>query len=176
MKKVLIGFQGYVNDIRDPGEEHEVYEGPDATFLWVDGPDDIEIYWTLEYSPSKKCMIWCKRPQPYTNLSVARKVAYGDFGEQLGMIFDDIKEHGALNPDGLWYQHIQYIKDVIAKPPETPQPKHLEELLQEWAVREPDVNQEAKLSTSELQCWVRYPGWKGYVKEAGMPEKGTLDP
>ena len=176
MKKVLIGFQGYINEIKDPGEEHQVYEGSDATFLWVDAPDDVEQTWTLEYSPSKGCMIWCKRPQPYTNLNVARRVAYGELNEQLGMIFDDIKEHGALTPDGLWYQHVQYIKDVIPRPtPEEPA-KHLEELLQEWAVREPDVEKEPKLSDIELQCWVRYPGWKGYTPEDGMPPAGTLDP
>ena len=30
MKKALIGFQGWVQDIRNPGEEFEIYNGPDA--------------------------------------------------------------------------------------------------------------------------------------------------
>jgi hypothetical protein len=176
MKKVLVGFQGYINEIKEPGQDHEVYTGPDATFLWVDAPDDVEVFWTLEYSPSKKCMVWCKRPQPFTNLNVARRVAYGEVNEQLGMLFDDIKEHGAVTRDGLWFQHVEYIKSVIPKPPVEDSPKHLEEMLREWASREPSIEMEPKLSSSELQCWVRYPGWSGYVKETGMPDAGTLDP
>lgn len=172
-----MGFQGYIHEIKDPGEDYEIYQGMDATIMWVDAPNEIEINWTLEYSPLAKCMIWCKRPQPFTNLEVARKVAYGEIGAQLGMLFDDLKTHGTLSAEtSAWFEHVEYIKSVIPKPPLQEDPLHLEELLQMWKTAEPDVGKQAKLSPTELQCWIRYPGWSGYVQEDGMPEKGTLDP
>jgi len=175
MKKALVGFQGYIHEIKDPGEDYEIYTGADATMMWVDAPDDIAICWTLEYSPSNKCMVWCERPQPYTNLETARKVGYGDIGEQLGMIFDDLKTHGTLDPStSTWFQHVDYIKQVIPTPPPPTEPKHLEELLVEWQTREPSVALECKQSTPELQSWVRYPGWFGYSPGQGMPPKDTI--
>jgi len=51
MKKALIGYQGWVSEIRNPGEEYEIYNGPDANMQWVDAPDEITLDWTLEWSP-----------------------------------------------------------------------------------------------------------------------------
>ena len=50
MKKALIGYQGWVQDIREPGEEFEIYNGPDASIQWIDAPDEITLDWTLEWS------------------------------------------------------------------------------------------------------------------------------
>jgi hypothetical protein len=175
MKKALMGFQGYIHEIKDPGEDYQIYEGPDATMMWVDAPDDITINWTLEYSPRYACMVWVERPRPYTNLEVARKVGYGDVGEQLGMLFDDLKANGTLSAEtSSWFEHVSYIKNVIPKPPLVEEPKHLEELLVEWATREPTVSKECKMSTPEQQSWLRYPGWKNYNPETGMPPKDSI--
>jgi hypothetical protein len=177
MKKALMGFQGYIHEIRDPGEDYQIYEGPDATIAWVDAPDDITINWTLEWSPSNKCSIWCKRSAPFTDLNIARKVAYGDVGEQLGMLFDDLKTNGTLSTDtSSWFQHIDYIKSVIPAPPppDGRDELHLEDLMQLWQTEEPSVDKMAKLSSPSQPCWVKYPGWKGYTPEAGMPVKGTI--
>ena len=56
-----MSIQGYVHQIVDPGEDFEIYCGPDATIQWVDAPDDITIDWTLEWSPSAGQMIWVER-------------------------------------------------------------------------------------------------------------------
>lgn len=164
MKKVLIGFQGYINEIKDPGEDFDIYEGPDASIAWVDAPDNVNIYWTLEYSPSAGHMVWCERGLPFTNRSMARKVAYGEVGEQLGMLYDELHENGSISKDGAWYQHINYIKSVIERPEPEPEPKTMEELLVEWETAEPSPDVHPKLSSPELQCWVRYPGWKNYQR------------
>ena len=49
MKKAIVGAAGYVMQIEDPGDDFEIYNGPDATFQWVDAPDNITLIWTLEY-------------------------------------------------------------------------------------------------------------------------------
>ena len=163
MKKALVSYQGFVSTIVDPGEDHEIYEGPDATIAWVDAPDNIQLDWTLEWSPSKGEMIWVERDAPYSDNAVARSVAYGQIGDQLGMIFDDIKANGKLDENSEWFQHILNVKSLIPKP--TPNiPFSLEELMANDAFTEPSIDKPAVPSSQELQSWKRYPGWKGYQK------------
>lgn len=163
MRKALVSYQGYVSEIRDPGEDYEIYEGPDATIAWVDAPDNIQPEWTLEWSPSAGEMIWVERDGPFSDSVVARKVAYGDIGEQLGMIFDDIKEHGTLNTDSLWFQHCQNVKNLIEQP-EQVSPYSLEEMIAREHLEEPSDKRPIRPSSVTMQAWKRYPGWKGYQK------------
>lgn len=166
MKKALIGYQGWVSEIRDPGEEYEIYEGPDATIAWVDAPDEIQLDWTLEWSPSQQKMIWVQREEAYTDLSIARRVAYGPIESQLDLIFHDIETHGKLDTNGDWYNHITNVKQMIDPPSTQPQidpmsltPEHLQAIA---ATTEPDASKPNMPSTPELPAWRRYPGWKGY--------------
>jgi len=164
MKKALVVFQGYVQQIVDPGEDFQIYEGPDATIAWVDAPDNIQREWTLEWSPSKGEMVWVERDAPYTDNRVARKVAYGRVEEQLDLIFHDIRQNGTLDTNGEWFQHIQTIKTLIERPGPEPDPAiFTEEYLQQQALTsEPGVDKPARPSTMAMPAWVRYPGWKGY--------------
>jgi hypothetical protein len=163
MKKALIGFQGWVQQILEPGQEYEIYEGPDATIVWVDAPDEITLDWTLEFSPSQGRMIWVEREGGFTDLSVARRVAYGDVGAQLDMLYHELEENGTISPDGTWFQHISTVKSVIDKPPPPEQPFTMEEILALAATEEPGADKRNVPGTLELPAWVRYPGWKGYA-------------
>lgn len=165
MKKALVSYQGFVSQIVDPGEDYEIYEGPDATIAWVDAPDHIQLDWTLEWSPSKEEMVWVERDGPFTNNEVARRVAYGEVGAQLGMIFDDLKEYGHLRPEtSAWFQHVSNVKTIIDKPVYQ-EPVSLEEIMLTAHLEEPDPTKPCKPSTVEMQSWRRYPGWKGYQKD-----------
>jgi len=164
MKKALVSYQGFVSQIVDPGEDFDIYEGPDASIAWVDAPDNIQKEWTLEWSPSRRVMVWVEREGAFTSNEVARKVAYGELGAQLGQIFDDIKEHGALTPDGAWFQHISNVKELIDKPVYQP-PVDMETLMVLAATREPSADHEHQPSTMEMPSWKRYPGWKGYSQD-----------
>lgn len=164
MKKALISYQGWVSQIVEPGEEYEIYEGPDATIAWVDAPDEITLDWTLEWSPSQQKMVWVQRDAPYTDNRVARKVAYGRIEEQLDLIFHDIEQNGKLDTNGSWYQHIVAVKSMIEKP-KTPEmdPMALtgEALLAKAATEEPSPDKPNMPSTAEMPAWKRYPDWKG---------------
>jgi len=162
MKKALVGYQGWVSQIREPGEEGPIYEGPGAVSVWVDAPDDITMDWTLEWSPGQQRMIWVERDGPFTDNSVARKVAYGREGEQLGMIFDAIKEHGVLDANSEWFQHQLMVKSMIPKPTGDKFLMTNEEYIRDQAFSEPNASKNPVPSTVEMPCWVRYPGWKGY--------------
>lgn len=166
MKKALISYHGWVSEIRDPGEEYEIYEGPDATIAWVDAPDNIQLDWTLEWSPSQNKMVWVERDGGYTDLTVARKVAYGPLESQLDLIFHDIETHGKLDTNGDWYQHISAVKQMIEPPSTQSQPDEMSlrpEVLQAKAAStEPSADRPNMPSTQETPAWQRYPGWRGF--------------
>lgn len=162
MKKALVGYQGWVTEIVEPGQDFEIYEGPDANMAWVDAPDEITLDWTLEYSPSQGKMIWVERDAPFTNNAVARKVAYGTVEEQLDMIWHEIDENGSLSKSGDWFQHISAVKEIVPKPPAPEAPMTLEEIQANGANQEPSEDKPNVPSTQEMPAWKRYPGWKGY--------------
>jgi hypothetical protein len=53
MKKALVEYNGMVKEVVDPGEEYPIYSGEGATMQWVDAPDDVTIFWTLDIAQSK---------------------------------------------------------------------------------------------------------------------------
>lgn len=161
MKKALVSYQGYVSKIVNPGEETELYEGPDATFLFVDAPDNIQLDWTLEWSPGQQTMVWVERDGPYTDHGVARSVAYGTPGQQLDMLFHDIRVNGSIDQNSTWFQHVSTVKSLIDKPVYQ-EPITLEEQMAINATAEPSPDKPCQSSTAELPCWKRYKGWKGY--------------
>lgn len=164
MKKVLIGYQGWVSEIRNPGEEYEIYEGPGANMAWVDAPDEITLDWTLEWSPSQKKMVWVERDGPYTDNSVARKVAYGEIGDQLDLLYHELKTNGTITRDGAWYQHISTVKAMIDPPPAPRPPETLEAMMARQAFEEPNPDKPNIPSSIETPAWARYQGWKGFNK------------
>lgn len=158
MKKALMSIQGYVHQIVEPGEDYEIYCGPDATIAWVDAPDDITLAWTLEYSPKAKKMVWVKRDGAHTDPTIARKVAYGDVGEQLDMMYKDMLDGGTR-----WKDHVAAVKRDLPKPkPDPTAAMTLDELLIFAETAEPSKDKQCGISTADKPCWVRYPGWAGY--------------
>lgn len=166
MKKALISYQGWVSQIVNPGEDYEIYEGPDATIAWVDAPDEIQLDWTLEWSPAQQRMIWVERDGGFTDLSVARKVAYGQIESQLDLIFHDIETNGQLDKNGDWYNHVLAVKQMIDPPSSqvsvNPNDVAPETLLALAATTEPSPDKPNMPSTQEMPAWKRYPGWKNY--------------
>lgn len=154
-----MSYQGYISEIRNPGEEYEIYEGPDATLAWVDAPDNVTLDWTLEWSPSQQDMVWVERDGSYTDTAVARQVAYGQVGEQLDMLYHELKETGSISQNGTWYQHITMVKDVIDKPIVKEEFLTMEEQQAALENTEPSENKSPMPSTIELPAFRRYSQW-----------------
>jgi hypothetical protein len=160
MKKALISYQGWVSQIVEPGEDYEIYNGPDATIQWVDAPDEITLDWTLEWSPNQERMVWVERDGPFTDNSVARSVAYGQIGQQLDMIYHELMETGTLSSNGPWAQHVTNVKSLIPKPV-AQEPERLEDIMARAATEEPSSEKPNHPSSSELPAWKRFDGWWG---------------
>ena len=103
-------------------------------------------------------MVWIERDGPFTNNGVARSVAYGQIGQQLDMLYHELKNNGSISTDGDWFQHITNVKSIIAKPVAVV-PKTLEEIMAESVVSDPSADKEPRPSTTELPAWKRYSGW-----------------
>ena len=100
-KSVLVDFQGGIQHICEPGDEFEVFEGPDAKVRWTTcASDDINDSWILHNG------VWEQNVQAPPSYSVLRRNAYGDIGEQLDMLYRD-----QINGTTTWRDAIQAIKD-----------------------------------------------------------------
>jgi hypothetical protein len=130
---------------------------------WVDAPDEITLDWTLEWSPSQQTMIWVERDGPYSpgQNEVARKVAYGEIGQQLDMIYHELNENGTLSRDGEWATHIRTVKQMIDAP-EPVTPITMEELQARAVTEEPGVDKPNMPGTPEMPAWKRYSGWTNH--------------
>ena len=161
MKKVLVSIDGRAMQIVDPGQEFEVYNGPDAKFVWVDvDNDNITLDWTLEYSPAQSTMVWIERDGSYTDPGMARQVAYGEIGQQLDMLYRDIAAGRSLDAaDAEWYQHIKNIKSTYVKPVAASTPLTPTEIKSYSETEEPAADKMPKMSYPELPAWKRYSGW-----------------
>tara|TARA_B100000085_G_scaffold151898_1_gene138057 strand:- start:9914 stop:10411 length:498 start_codon:yes stop_codon:yes gene_type:complete len=161
MKKALMGVQGYIHQIEDPGNDFDIYNGPDAKIQWVDAPDNVTEHWTLEWSPSKKTMVWVERDAPYIDPVMRRKAAYPDIGEQLDMIYKDQQDGGTRFKDT-----IANIKATIPAPTDDGmigRDLTRDEMMAAALTEEPSVDRMPHMSDEENPCWKRYTGWAGYV-------------
>lgn len=122
MKRILISSlePNRICDVVDPGNEFEVHE----TFSWIDGPDivtnntrynsDTGEFW--EYDPVTD-------PGFIANgWVVARGIAYTPVGNQLDMLYRELRDTGTISTSGAWFQHIVSVKTSVPK--DNPQAVH----------------------------------------------------
>ncbi len=107
MKRVLVDYRGLISEVVDVGSEFPVYNGADATLKWVLCPnDEVTALWHLSdgqwVSPEQKVDY---------DQNMKRKIAYGDIGDQLDLLFKDIKS-GHL-ADGEWVTSVDRVKAEI---------------------------------------------------------------
>jgi len=111
MKRVLTDERGIICDVVNPGEEFEVHEdlGP-----WKDCiTPDVEASWTL-HDDGTATDEWLADARSdagvYKRFIFARTVSYGSIGEQLDMIYKDMK-----NGTTEWVDKVDAIKAEIPK-------------------------------------------------------------
>ena len=112
MKKALVDINGNITDVVEAGDEFQVYEGADATCIWMDVPADVvvdENIIVVNGSFVKQLNI----QDTSEGRSIARRVSYGDVGEQLDMIYKD-----KLNDTTIWKDYIANIKATVPAPSE----------------------------------------------------------
>jgi len=109
-KMCLVTYMGTIMEIVNSGEEHEIYEGQDATLKWVlSADDDVTLDWIMKKG------VFVERGALPIDYAMRRKIAYGHIGEQLDMQYRD-----AVNGTTEWKDHIAAVKAANAAPSEQP--------------------------------------------------------
>jgi hypothetical protein len=112
MKKALVDIYGNIGDVVEAGDEFEIYDGADATCIWMDVPADVVLdEHTIVVNGS-----FVERLDSRDTIdgrSIARRVSYGDIGDQLDMIYKD-----ELNGTTTWKDHIANTKATVPAPSE----------------------------------------------------------
>lgn len=105
-KSCLVDFQGNIQHICEPGDEFEIYEGPNATIRWVNcANDDVNDSWVLDNGN------WVQNVQAPPSYTVLRRNAYGDIGMQLDMMYKD-----QINGTSTWKDHVARVKATVPSP------------------------------------------------------------
>lgn len=117
MKKALIdSSNSRVLQVVELGEEFEVHEN----LYWVDCPDDADTYYL--YDPEE---LTFEDPHaaskdefgnPVEPFNMQRMRAYPPAGDQMDMLWKEIRDNGTISVDGDWFQSILAVKEGIPKP------------------------------------------------------------
>jgi hypothetical protein len=117
MKRALIDSgNNRVVQVVDMGGDFEVH----SNLYWVDCPDQAESYFI--YDPEN---LTFEDPHasskddfgnPVEPWSMQRQRAYPGFGEQLDMLWKEIRDTGSISKDGQWFKNVQLVKDSIPRP------------------------------------------------------------
>ena len=92
-RAIVNGETGALSDICDPGDEFDIYSGPDATQKWCDVPDDVTYEHTMINGK-----IWHRRDleDKQFTATTERVLAYGPMGEQMDMMYKDQVDGGTV--------------------------------------------------------------------------------
>ena len=117
MKRALIDSNNSrVIQVVEIGEEFEVHD----TLYWVDCPDDADTYYL--YDPEE---LTFEDPHaaskdefgnPVEPFNMQRMRAYPPAGDQMDMLWKEIKDTGSISVEGNWFQSILAVKEGIPKP------------------------------------------------------------
>ena len=109
-KMCLVSYQGYIEQIVEPGEEFEIYEGSDATIKWVQcNNDSVTVDWIM------KDGAFVDRTQ-HISYTLQRQVAYGSIGNQLDMLYKD-----QINGTTTFKDHVAAVKAAHPAPATGPE-------------------------------------------------------
>lgn len=101
-----------IAEVREDSEIFDVYK----TFKWIDCPSECTTMWTYnsannEFIPNQKYDEHFVKE----GYKLARVIAYKNVGEQLDMLYRELKEKGSIDVNGEWFTHIETVKASIPK-------------------------------------------------------------
>ena len=104
---------GRISEIKQDSDTFEVHE----SMVWVDIPESENIAPNTHlYDIENKIFIaFPKETDDETRFLCARQVAYGSIGEQLDMMYHEIKEKGTLSNTGAWFNHVTKVKTDVTR-------------------------------------------------------------
>jgi len=118
MKKALIDKR-FMTVCQIIGEEENEFETTDD-FFWVPCPDKCETAWIYNDETQEIIDPHAHARDEFGNpvepFVMQRMRSYPPMGDQLDMLWKEVKETGTISTEGQWFQSIQYVKDNVPKP------------------------------------------------------------
>ncbi len=109
MKRALIS-DGSITDVVAVADEFEVHTS--ELLFWVDCDDAVSTSGGWSFDMVNKTFIFKDSPDDtYDSRAIARTVAYGSFGEQMTMQYND-----AVNGTTTWVDHVDTVKSTTLRP------------------------------------------------------------
>ena len=109
-KECLVDYTGRISQIVEVSEKFEIYEGEGSTMKWVTCPqDEVTTLWYM------KDGAFIQIDTPPADRAERRRIAYGDIGEQLDMMY-----HDQIESTTTWKDHIAKVKKDVPAPSEQP--------------------------------------------------------
>ena len=109
-KECLVDYTGRISQIVEVGEKFEIYEGEDQAMKWVTCPqDEVTTLWYMKEGA------FIQVDTHPVDKAQRRRVAYGDIGEQLDMMY-----HDQIESTTTWKDHIAKVKKDVPAPSEQP--------------------------------------------------------
>lgn len=128
MKRVLVDITGnFVTQIL--GEDEAEFETtPDL--IWIDAPDNVETGWlyipetgqvTDPHAHSRD-----EFGNPVEPFNMQRMRAYPPLGDQLDLMFKEVRDTGTISKTGAWFKSVEFVKNNVPKPgsPGDPDPEN----------------------------------------------------
>jgi hypothetical protein len=118
MKKALIDKRNWT--VVQIIENDEVEFETTSDFMWTPCPDRCETAWI--YQPNSTEFIdphahsRDEFGNPVEPFVMQRMRSYPPMGDQLDMLFKEIRDTGTISANGQWFQSVKYVKDNLPKP------------------------------------------------------------
>ena len=91
-----------------------------SDFIWVNCPDNCESAWIYNESTQDFTDPHAHSRDEFGNpiepFVMQRMRAYPPMGDQMDMLFKEIRDTGTISTDGAWFKSIQVVKDTVPKP------------------------------------------------------------
>lgn len=117
---IHIGEPGRICDVVEAGNEFEVHE----SFSWVDLPDGTTTADRYDQDTGQVTKFDITQLPGFaeTAYRVARTIAYTEIGNQLDMLYKELRATGTISNTGPWASHVASVKAAIPK--DDPQAVH----------------------------------------------------
>lgn len=100
-------------------EDEREFETTDD-FFWVDCPDNCESAWIYDNDKNEFIDPHAHSRDEFGNpvepFLMQRMRAYPPMGDQLDMLWKEIRDTGSISVDGDWYKSVKLVKETVPKP------------------------------------------------------------
>lgn len=118
MKKALIDKRSWV--VVQIIDEQELEFETTSDFIWKPCPDRCESAWQYDNELNEFIDPHAHTRDEFGNpvepFVMQRMRSYPPMGDQLDMLYKEIRDTGTISVDGQWFQSVKYVKDNLPKP------------------------------------------------------------